>query len=113
MNLAFFIARRTAAHPENKPGVMERIAVISVALSVAVMLPGDGRDHGVSSRRCPQGGRLFGPCRGRRAGCGDARFGARAPQCPHRGLIRTTEGFVSLAPMPSRAVSYARRMPCR
>ena len=39
MNLAFFIARRTAQRtPENKPGVMERIAVISVALSVAVML---------------------------------------------------------------------------
>ena len=39
MNLAFFIARRTAQRtPENKPGVMERIAVISVALSVAVMI---------------------------------------------------------------------------
>ena len=39
MNLAFFIARRTAQHtPDNKPGVMERIAVISVALSVAVMI---------------------------------------------------------------------------
>jgi lipoprotein-releasing system permease protein len=39
VNLAFFIARRTAQHtPDNKPGVMERIAVISVALSVAVMI---------------------------------------------------------------------------
>ncbi|MEG0806873.1 MAG: FtsX-like permease family protein [Alistipes sp.] len=39
MNLAFFIARRTAhTGPDNKPGVMERIAVVSVALSVAVMI---------------------------------------------------------------------------
>lgn len=39
MNLEFFIARRMAARiPGNKPGVMERIAVISVALSVAVMI---------------------------------------------------------------------------
>lgn len=39
MNLEFFIARRTAcATPENRPGVMSRIAVISVAVSVAVML---------------------------------------------------------------------------
>lgn len=39
MNLAFFIARRMAKpSPENKPGVMERIAVVSVALGVAVMI---------------------------------------------------------------------------
>ena len=39
MNLSFFIARRMARpSPENKPGVMERIAVISVALGVAVMI---------------------------------------------------------------------------
>ena len=39
VNLSFFIARRMAQPaPGNKPGVMERIAVISVALSVAVML---------------------------------------------------------------------------
>lgn len=39
MNLSFFIARRMARPlPENKPGVMERIAVISVALGVAVMI---------------------------------------------------------------------------
>ena len=39
MNLSFFIARRTARpSPENKPGVMERIAVISVALGVVVMI---------------------------------------------------------------------------
>lgn len=39
MNLEFFIARRTAAStPGNKPGVMVRIAVVSVALSVAVMI---------------------------------------------------------------------------
>ena len=39
MNLEFFIARRTArTSPENRPGVMSRIAVVSVAVSVAVML---------------------------------------------------------------------------
>lgn len=39
MNLSFFIARRTAQRTSgSKPGVMERIAVISVALSVAVMI---------------------------------------------------------------------------
>ena len=39
MNLAFFIARRTARlTPGNRPGVMERIAVGSVALGVAVMI---------------------------------------------------------------------------
>ena len=39
MNLAFFIARRMAKpSPENKPGVMERIAVVSVAVGVAVMI---------------------------------------------------------------------------
>lgn len=39
VNLEFFIARRIAQPtPENKPGVMERIAVVSVALSVAVMI---------------------------------------------------------------------------
>ncbi len=39
MNLAFFIARRTARPlPGERPGVMERIAVLSVALSVGVMI---------------------------------------------------------------------------
>lgn len=39
MNLEFLIARRMAQpSPGNKPGVMERIAVISVALSVGVMI---------------------------------------------------------------------------
>lgn len=39
MNLAFFIARRTARPtPGNRPGVMDRIAVGSVALGVAVMI---------------------------------------------------------------------------
>ena len=38
VNLAFFIARRTARPlPGERPGVMERIAVISVALSLAAM----------------------------------------------------------------------------
>ena len=39
LNLEFFIARRTArTSPENRPGVTSRIAVVSVAVSVAVML---------------------------------------------------------------------------
>ena len=39
VNLAFFIARRMAQPaPGNKPGVMERIAVVSVALGMAVMI---------------------------------------------------------------------------
>ena len=39
MDLAFFIARRMARPaPENRPGVMERIAVGSVALGIAVMI---------------------------------------------------------------------------
>lgn len=39
MNLPLFIARRMARpSPENRPGVMERIAVISVALGIAVMI---------------------------------------------------------------------------
>lgn len=39
MDLSFFIARRTArSGPGNRPGVMERIAVVSVALSMAVMI---------------------------------------------------------------------------
>ena len=39
VNLAFFIARRTAQHtPDNKPGVMERIAVVSVALVLVLVL---------------------------------------------------------------------------
>ncbi|MEG1759484.1 MAG: FtsX-like permease family protein [Alistipes sp.] len=39
MNTEFFIARRTAASsPDHKPGVMVRIAVISVAVSMAVMI---------------------------------------------------------------------------
>lgn len=39
MNIAFFIARRLARpSPDNRPGVMVRIAVVAVALSVAVMI---------------------------------------------------------------------------
>ena len=39
MDAAFFIARRTARPaPGEKPGVMERIAVVSVALGIAVMI---------------------------------------------------------------------------
>ena len=39
LNLEFFIARRTArTSPENRPGVMSRIAVVSVLVALAVIL---------------------------------------------------------------------------
>lgn len=86
MNLAFFIARRTAQHtPDNKPGVMERIAVISVALSVAVMILAMAVIMGFKHEVARKVTAFAGACRrDRRAGCRDARFGARAPQRPHR-----------------------------
>ena len=93
MNLAFFIARRTAQRtPENKPGVMERIAVISVALSVAVIM---GFKQEVSRKVAAFSGHaVVNGVRG--VGTLDSdpvRRSARAEE-----LIRTTEGFVSLAP---------------
>ena len=100
MNLAFFIARRTAQRtPENKPGVMERIAVISVALSVAVMLLAMAVIMGFKqevSRKVAafSGHAVVNGVRG--VGTLDSdpvRRSARAEE-----LIRTTEGFVSLAP---------------
>ena len=100
MNLAFFIARRTAQHtPDNKPGVMERIAVISVALSVAVMLLAMAVIMGFKqevSRKVAafSGHAVVNGVRG--VGTLDSdpvRRSARAEE-----LIRTTEGFVSLAP---------------
>jgi len=100
VNLAFFIARRTAQRtPENKPGVMERIAVISVALSVAVMLLAMAVIMGFKqevSRKVAafSGHAVVNGVRG--VGTLDSdpvRRSARAEE-----LIRTTEGFVSLAP---------------
>ena len=100
MNLAFFIARRTAQRtPENKPGVMERIAVISVALSVAVMILAMAVIMGFKqevSRKVAafSGHAVVNGVRG--VGTLDSdpvRRSARAEE-----LIRTTEGFVSLAP---------------
>ena len=131
MNLAFFIARRTAQRtPENKPGVMERIAVISVALSVAVMLLAMAVIMGFKqevSRKVAafSGHAVVNGVRG--VGTLDSdpvRRSARAEE-----LIRTTEikecdwssdvcssdlkDSCRWPPMPSRAVSSVRRMPCR
>lgn len=100
MNLAFFIARRTAQRtPENKPGVMERIAVISVALSVAVMIlamaviMGFKRDvarkvTAFSGHAVVNGVRGVGTL-----DSDPVRRSAHAEE-----LIRSTEGFVSMAP---------------
>ena len=65
---------------------MERIAVISVALSVAVMLLAMavimGFKQEVSRKVAAFSGHAV--VNGVR-GVGDARFGPRAPQCPRRG----------------------------
>ena len=100
MNLAFFIARRTAQRtPENKPGVMERIAVISVALSVAVMILAMavimGFKHEVARKVTAFAAHAV---------VTDVRgVGTLDSEPVHRsarteGLIRSTRGFASMAP---------------
>ena len=100
MNLAFFIARRTAQHtPDNKPGVMERIAVISVALSVAVMILAMavimGFKHEVARKVTAFAAHAV---------VTDVRgVGTLDSEPVHRsarteGLIRSTRGFASMAP---------------
>lgn len=100
MNLAFFIARRTAQRtPDNKPGVMERIAVVSVALSVAVMIlamaviMGFKREvaHKVTAFAAHA---VVTDVRG--VGTLDSEPVRRSTRT--EGLIRATEGFASMAP---------------
>lgn len=100
MNLAFFIARRTAQHtPGNKPGVMERIAVISVALSIAVMIlamaviMGFKREvaHKVTAFSAHA---VVTGIRG--AGTLDSQPVRRSART--EAMIRSTEGFASMAP---------------
>ena len=100
MNLSFFIARRMARpSPENRPGVMERIAGVSVALGVAVMILALavilGFKREVAAKMTGFAGHVaVTDVRG--VGTLDSapvRRSARAEE-----LIRTTEGFVSLAP---------------
>ena len=100
MNLAFFIARRTAQHtPDNKPGVMERIAVISVALSVAVMILAMavimGFKHEVARKVTAFAAHtVVTDVRG--VGTLDSEPVRRSART--EGLIRSTRGFASMAP---------------
>lgn len=100
MNLEFFIARRTAQPaPGNKPGVMERIAVVSVALSVGVMILALAVMMGFK-REVTRKMTAFAA----HAVLTDVRgVNALDSEPVHRSdrleeLIRSTDGFVSLAP---------------
>ena len=100
MNLAFFIARRTAQHtPDNKPGVMERIAVISVALSVAVMILAMAVIMGFKyevARKVTAFAAHAVVTDVRGVGTLDSEPVHRSART--EGLIRSTRGFASMAP---------------
>ena len=100
MNLAFFIARRTAQHtPDNKPGVMERIAVISVALSVAVMILAMAVIMGFKyevARKVTAFAAHAVVTDVRGVGTLDSEPVRRSART--EGLIRSTRGFASMAP---------------
>lgn len=100
MNLPFFIARRMARPaPENKPGVMERIAVISVALSVAVMILALAVMMGFKrevARKITAFAAHVAVTDIRGANALDAAPVRRSERL--EGLIRSTPGFVALAP---------------
>ncbi len=100
MDLALFIARRTARSDSGeKPGIMERIAVISVALSIAVMLlaiavmSGFKREIG-RKMSALSGNALLTDVRNLQTG--DAVPVRRTPRIEE--MMRTTEGFASAAP---------------
>ncbi|WP_418991793.1 ABC transporter permease [Alistipes sp.] len=100
MNLEFFIARRTAQPaPGNKPGVMERIAVVSVALSIGVMILALAVMMGFK-REVTRKMTAFAA----HAVVTDVRGVNTLDSEPVRrsehleGLIRSSDGFVSLAP---------------
>ena len=104
MNLAFFIARRTARSASSgKPGVMERIAVLSVALSVGVMLLSLAVMRGFK-REVTRKITGFAA----HATLTDVRNVGTLNAVPVQrsdyleSLIRTTEGFVSMAPYALR-----------
>ena len=104
MNLSFFIARRMARpSPENRPGVMERIAVVSVALGVAVMILALavilGFKREVAAKMTGFAGHVaVTDVRG--VGTLDAEPVVRNAHVEE--LIRTTEGFRAMAPYALR-----------
>ncbi|WP_288289819.1 ABC transporter permease [uncultured Alistipes sp.] len=104
MNLSFFIARRMARpSPENRPGVMERIAVVSVALGVAVMVLALavilGFKREVAAKMTGFAGHVaVTDVRG--VGTLDAEPVVRSAHVEE--LIRTTEGFRAMAPYALR-----------
>ena len=104
MNLSFFIARRMARpSPENRPGVMERIAVVSVALGVAVMILALavilGFKREVAAKMTGFAGHVaVTDVRG--VGTLDAEPIVRSAHVEE--LIRTTEGFRAMAPYALR-----------
>lgn len=104
MNLAFFIARRTARPlPGERPGVMERIAVVSVALSVGVMILSlavmMGFKHAIARKIAGFAAHVA---------LTDVRSVEALDSQPVRrsdyleNLVRSTEGFVSMTPYALR-----------
>lgn len=104
MNLEFFIARRTAqSGPGNKPGVMERIAVVSVALSIAVMILALAVMMGFKrevTRKITGFAAHVTLTDVRGVNALDSEPVIRTE--PLENLIRTTPGFVSMAPYAVR-----------
>ena len=104
MNLAFFIARRTAqSGPGNRPGVVERIAVMSVALSMAVMILTLAVMMGFKrevTRKMTGFAAHVTLSDIRSVDALDSQPVRRTPYLEE--LVRTTEGFVSMAPYAVR-----------
>lgn len=100
MNLALFIARRMArTAPENKPGVMERIAVGSVALGVAVMILAVAVVLGFKrevARKVEGMAAHVSVTDIRGVDALDSEPVRRSPRL--EAIIRATDGFVALAP---------------
>lgn len=104
MDIALFIARRTARPtPGEKPGVMERIAVVSVALSLAVMIVAlavvMGFKYEVAHRLSGLSSHvLLTDVRG--ADAADPRPVVRSGHTER--IVRSMPGFVSMAPYALR-----------
>ncbi|WP_295938276.1 FtsX-like permease family protein [uncultured Alistipes sp.] len=100
MNLPYFIARRTAqGTPGSKPGVMERIAVVSVSLSVTVMILAMAVIMGFKqevSRKVTAFAAHISVTGVKGVGTIDSQPVRRSAYT--EGLIRSTPGFVSLTP---------------
>lgn len=104
MNLAFFIARRTARPlPGERPGVMERIAVLSVVLSVGVMILALAVMMGFKrevARKITGFVAHATLCDVRSVGAPEARPMRRSTHVER--LVSETEGFLSMAPYALR-----------